>query len=134
VVALRYSKNGMPKDVSCVAGSERFGSAVILAIEVVAARFPTNDEVARADVKYRFVPSARALVVVPASNVENDDVARVLVQYKLSPSARADVVVAYHAVSESLLSRAFCRSVWLLRVPVMLPHTAELIPSDEVAT
>ena len=44
---------------------ERFGSVVIEATEVVAARFWMKFAVARAEVKYRFdPPSARAFVFV----------------------------------------------------------------------
>src|SRR5580693_4229082 len=60
---------------------------------------------------------------------------RLLVKYKLfDPSFKPSVVVAYQSVRLNLALSAFCKSVWLESVPVILPQTALAMPSDEVAT
>lgn len=52
----------------------------------------------------------------------------------VDPSLSWSVVVEYQAERSNFAFSAFWRSVWLESVPVMEPHTPELMPSEDVET
>ncbi len=136
VEALMYEFTPVAKSETCEFVMERLLSVVIEFTDEVAARLPMNEVVARAVVKYRFVPSASAVVVVAARFDAKFVFARAAVKYKLFPSSMSEVVVEYQSVRVSFAFNAFWRSVWFESVPTILPQVvapAE-IPSDEVAT
>ena len=69
VVVALFGKRYAKRPVTCDEGRDKFGSVVMLATLVVAARFAMKEVVARAVVKYRLVPSCKSLVVVEYQSV-----------------------------------------------------------------